>query len=50
MNEFFGLFWSVYNDGTTKDLVTLSGTLPVMFKGNSDFVFYTGLVYLADKS
>lgn len=46
----FSLFWSVYNDGTTKDLVTLTGTIPVMFKGNNDLVFYTGGVYESAKS
>lgn len=33
--------FTVYNDGTTKDLMSLTGTIPVMFEGNNDFAFYT---------
>lgn len=31
-------FNTVYNDGTKKDLMSLTGTLPVMFDGNLHFV------------
>lgn len=33
--------FTVYNDGATKDLMNLTGTIPVMYSGNSDFAFYT---------
>lgn len=35
----FIIFFIVYNDGTTKDLMSLSGTIPIMFNGNNDYAF-----------
>lgn len=45
----FFVFLTVYNDGTTKDLMSLTGTIPVIFEGNNDFAHYTVLCELTNQ-
>ena len=37
---FYLLLFTVYNDGTKKNLMSLTGTIPVLYDGKNDFTFF----------
>lgn len=38
--------FTVYNDGTTKNLMNLTGTIPILFQG--DFAFFLTSLYIKE--
>lgn len=49
-SSFFIFVFTVYNDGTKKNLMSLTGTIPVLYDGKNDFAFFMLCAPLIAKS